>query len=200
MKSRRLHRVLGLLLVLPILGWVVTGFLFHVKPGWSEAYDLPRVQTLSLAGMALPELRDDWHELRLLRTVLGDHLLVRTDDGWQHLEPTTLEPRPEPSPEDLRRLLDASLAEQPRYGTVREVDGLSAVMETGVRVRLSWSRLSLSQRGDDTDLIDRLYEIHYLRWTGITMVDRVLSVLGLVSLLALSVLGVMLALRRPRSS
>ncbi len=57
-------------------------------------------------------------------------------------------------------------------------------------------RLSLRQRGRDTERIDLLYRIHYLQWTGIPNLDRLLGALALTFVLALTLLGLRLALRR----
>ena len=68
--------------------------------------------------------------------------------------------------------------------------------DTGVEVTLDWNRVSLQQRGRDTDRIDRLYKVHYLQWTGVKSIDRVLGFVGLSLVLGLTVLGVRLALGR----
>ena len=36
---RAVHRLAGLVLVVPLVLWIGTGLLFHVKPGWDEAYE-----------------------------------------------------------------------------------------------------------------------------------------------------------------
>ncbi len=36
--TRRFHRLLGLVLLLPILGWAATGLVFFTKPGYAQAY------------------------------------------------------------------------------------------------------------------------------------------------------------------
>jgi hypothetical protein len=78
---------------------------------------------------------------------------------------------------------------------VTSVDGLVATTETGVRVTLDWNRMTLSQRGVDTDRIDWYYRVHYLQWTGVAAVDRVIGGLGLVLIVTLSTLGVWIVLR-----
>ena len=40
--ARAIHRIAGAGLVLPLVLWIGTGFLFHVKPGWDEAYESAR--------------------------------------------------------------------------------------------------------------------------------------------------------------
>jgi hypothetical protein len=91
---------------------------------------------------------------------------------------------------------DALAARAERYGGVSRVDGTTVETSTGARVTLDWNRLSLSQRGRDTDRIDALYRIHYLQWTGVPSLDKVLGFMGLTLLLALSGLGARLAFWR----
>ena len=91
---------------------------------------------------------------------------------------------------------DAIAANAPRYGQVASIEGLVATTTTGARVTLNWTRLSLSQRGRDTDRIDAIYKVHYLQWTGIETLDRVIGGAGLVLILVLSALGAKLAFRR----
>jgi hypothetical protein len=52
--------------------------------------------------------------------------------------------------------------------------------------------MSFQQRGPDTDRIDALYRIHYLQWTGVPAIDKVLGLAGIILVLALSALGVRL--------
>jgi len=139
----------------------------------------------------------DWLELRYLRTVLGDHLLVRTKSGWIQLDPTNKQRRNLPSEEDLRKLLkDAFTVNPQRYGDISTINGTTATTNTGVEVTLDWNRMNLQQKGKDTDRIDRLYRIHYLQWTGVKSVDRVLGILGIVLVVVLTSLGGWLAFKR----
>src|SRR6185436_3171956 len=78
-RVRRLHRVAGLVLALPILAWAATGVLFHVKPGWGPAYAALELPLEPLEpGTALAPLPRagaagaPWLESRRLRTVLGE--------------------------------------------------------------------------------------------------------------------------------
>ena len=40
MSWSRVHRWLAVVLVVPLVIWSITGVLFHLKPGWSRAYDM----------------------------------------------------------------------------------------------------------------------------------------------------------------
>jgi PepSY-associated transmembrane protein len=199
MTLRRWHRLLGLVMLLPLCGWIVTGVIFFVKPGYAGAYDTPAPRTYAGLTPASSAPKGAL-EMRSLRTVLGDHLLVKTADGWTHYDPATLRPRQAPSPADVRRLLEDAVSDnKPRYGSIVSVDGLTAHTSTGVTIDLDWNTLSLQQRGTDTDRIDLFYRIHYLQWTGVKLLDRILGIAGLTLLLALTVLGFRLAFRPDRT-
>jgi hypothetical protein len=77
-----------------------------------------------------------------------------------------------------------------------KVSGDTASTDTGVEVAVDWKRLSLQQRGTDTGRIDLLYKVHYLQWTGVTIIDRVVGIVGIVLVLVLTVLGAWLALKK----
>lgn len=124
-------------------------------------------------------------------------MLVRTVEGWTNLDPLTMQPRPIPSEAELRTLLkDALAANSARYGEIVSISGNTAKTNTGVEVSLDWNRMSLQQKGKDTDRIDLLYRIHYLQWTGQKSVDRVVGLVGIALVLVLTTLGVLLAFKR----
>lgn len=196
---RRIHRVLGLILVLPLLGWAATGLIFFLKPGYGAAYAPLPVRTYPLDAMQLAVPDSAWRELRQLRTVLGLHLLVRDSSGWRQLEPETGATRAAPDEAGLRRLAeDAFAGDSTRYGTIASVEGNTIRTSTGAAVTFDWNRLAFSQAGRDTRLIDGLYRVHYLQWTGIGPVDRALGLLGLAGIAGLAGLGIWLAVRGPR--
>jgi hypothetical protein len=197
MTVRRLHRAIGITMLLPFVGWALTGIIFFIKPGYGGAYEALTVRTYPLEEALAINPRLEWREIRLLRTILGAHLLVRTDSGWTHLDAHTLQPTPAPTEAQVRALIaDAVAARQERYGTINRVNGNVAETDTGARVALDWTRMTLQQRGRDTDRIDGLYRVHYLQWTGWPTFDKVLGLLGLGSLIALTAFGATLAFRR----
>jgi hypothetical protein len=194
---RRWHRLLGLILFLPLLGWAASGSFFFLKPGYTAAYAPLEVRRLGQAAPLALDSHGEWLEVRALRTVLGDHLLVRTADGWRHLRAGNLAPWPRPKPDTLRPLIaDAIATDAGRYGSVERVDGETFVTSTGARITLDWDTLSLNQRGRDTDRIDAIYRVHYLQWTGVKAIDRVLGVAGIAGVLALATLGLRLLIQK----
>jgi hypothetical protein len=197
MKARKLHRCIGIILLLPFFGWAITGLVFFIKPGYAAAYEVLSLRTYPLTG-ALPVNPDPaWLEFRYFRTVLGDHLVVRTDSGWQHLNPTDKQPRTMPTESEAKLLLqDAFSANPSRYGNISRVSRDTAWTDSGVEVNIDWNRMSLQQRGRDTDRIDLLYRVHYLQWTGIKKVDRIVGFAGLMLVMTLTTLGAWLAFKR----
>jgi len=197
MTPRSVHRALGITMLVPLLAWAVTGAIFFIKPGYGGAYESLAVRTYPLTTALSVPPTAEWREVRYLRTVLGDHLIARTASGWQQFDPVSLRARPAPSDEDLRRLVtDAFSANPTRYGQIAAVGGPVITTTTGVKVTFDWNRLSLAQRGRDTDRIDTIYSVHYLQWTGIESVDKVVGGLGLLCLVALSAAGVRLLVKR----
>ena len=69
------------------------------------------------------------------------------------------------------------------------------VTSTGVRITLDWNTLGLRQSGNDTRWIDQLYQLHYLQWTGVRWLDRILGVAGLFLLAVMTVTGFRLSFR-----
>ena len=194
---RKLHRFIGVVMLLPFLAWAVTGAVFFTKPGYGAAYDALPIRTYPLDAPIAVRPDPGWREVRYLRTILGPHLIARTDKGWVQFNPVTLQPASAPADEDVRRLLADALTVNPaRYGRIVSLAGSVATTDTGAVITFDWNRLSLQQRGRDTDRIDGLYRIHYLQWTGQKTVDKVLGLAGLTLLVVLSVLGARLAFGR----
>ncbi len=198
---QRLHKFVGLTLLLPFLGWIITAFIFYFKPGYDEAYESLQFKTYPLENVVILPTNPDWLEVRYFRTILGNHLCVRAANGWSQLDPATLESRTHPADEDLKVLLvDAFSSNRERYGSIVSISKDGMITNTGVHITLNWERMSLYQRGADTDLIDLLYRIHYLQWTGIETIDKFLGPLGLLLVLVLSILGIKLATKRSTAS
>ena len=195
--SKKLHRLIGLAIAAPLLLWALTGIVFLVKPGYAGAYDQlsPKRYEIRDTVRFLPA--KGWREIKLFRTVLGDHLIVNDGGSWRHLDPGTLQDRPPPSEKELKALIsDAMTSDSERYGKIINVQAGKVSTDTGVEITLDWSRVKLAQRGRDTRLINTLYKIHYLQWLGEQKADKALGVLGLLMLIALLASGFILVRKR----
>lgn len=192
---KKWHKYLGWLMVLPFVAWAITGVFFFIKPGYQDAYasltvkQYPLQQSYYLAG------NPNWQEVRLLRSILGDHLLVKANDKWRQLDPHSLQPVNKPTETQVRNLVNDAISSNPeRYGEIATIEGTQITTNTGVRINLNWQQMSLYQQGADTDFINQMYKIHYLQWTGIKAIDKVLGIVGLGLVLLLAGLGVWLSL------
>ena len=221
---RKVHRMLGWLLCLPLIVWASTALVFLIKPGYSGAYHQLSVKTYALSPedmqsvQNLPVSGDDWASLKLLRTKLGLHALKvsaqsaypRSEDSrgqsatqlhWLYAPSTrTWSATPVIDAAQLKLLLEDAQTQWPeRYGLggewIADREGVYRT-DTGVEMRLSWNSLSIAQTGSDTQWINRLYRWHYLQWTGVDLVDRLLGVFGLGLLFAMTFVGFRL-LRKP---
>jgi hypothetical protein len=190
MNLRRIHKIVGVVLVIPLLGWALTGIVFLTKPGYEGAYEQLAIKTYPLAQTFSLKPLVNWHEARLVRTVLGYHLLLAGNGRTAHLDPQSLQQVNMPSDADVKRLVeDAIGTNSQRYGEIVAVAGSKVITSTGVEITLDWPNLSLAQAGRDTRLIDGLYKIHYLQWLGRPFPDALLGVAGIVLLLSLTGLG-----------
>lgn len=196
MSVRRVHRIIGIVLFIPFFSWALTGLVFFIKPGYEGAYEIlaPKTYPVSTPLQVTPGA--GWLEMKYIRTILGDHLLVRTRSGWNNLDPANNQPRDPPSQGELRKLFEDAFTSNPsRYGQISSVNGNTVQTTTGVEVTLDWNRMSLQQKGRDTDRIDLLYRIHYLQWTGVMSIDRVVGFIGIALVLVLTSLGLWLVVR-----
>jgi len=199
MKSRKLHKIIGLILVLPMLGWTITGLVFFIKPGYGGAYEQLKLKTYPLEQSFVVSSSENWQEARLIKTILGHHLLVKTNGEAKHLDPVSLLPKELPTKAQIESLLaDAFSNNKERYGEIIKIADNTAHTSTGIEVILNWNGLSLYQTGKDTKLINLLYEIHYLQWSPFKGFNQFLGVLGLVLLMTITVLGLRIYLKSRR--
>lgn len=195
---RRFHRVVGWVLVLPFIAWSLTGIFFLVRPAYQDAYAPLLIRSYPQEQMIQLPISDNWLEFRYLKSILGPHLLVRTSNGWLHLNPVSTEDYIVPTRIELTALVnDAMDANRARYGQISGGSDLTFLTDTGAEITVDWNKLSLSQRGRDTYWINQVYDIHYLRWTGISWADKILGVAGLLLLILMTVTGIRLLLKRP---
>jgi hypothetical protein len=197
MVIRRLHRIAGMVMLLPLIGWAVTGAVFFLKSGYAGAYETLPVKSYPFETEIKMTPDPEWLEVRFVRTILGEHLLARTSRGWLHYDPRGFQLRSGPSTDEVRALVNDAISTNPaRYGAIASVEGSNVITDKGIRIDLDWNRLALGQRGADTDRIDALYKIHYLQWTGVKSVDQVLGAIGILLVVSLSALGASLFFRR----
>jgi len=196
MRTRTIHRVIGIILLLPFVGWATTGLVFFIKPGYTGAYEVLTPKLYPIKNQLLISEDPNWLEVRYLRTILGDHLLVRTESGWMNLNPDDKRARLATGDETRRLVQDALSVNPNRYGQIVAVNGDTITTDTGVVVTIDWNRMTLQQTGTDTKWIDLLYRIHYLQWTGVKSIDRIVGFTGITLVLVLTGLGASLAFRR----
>lgn len=200
--KNRLHRIVGILLLCPLITWCITGTIFLIQPGYGSAYEALKVRHYPLDSLIEIPANPQWQEVRLLRTVLGTHLIVKTDEKNLHLD--ALSGQPFTAIDDVQKqqiIADAIAENSARYGEILSVEDGLYTTTTGIEIRSNWDTLSLQQYGNDTRWIDRLYSAHYLQWTGNDFLDKILGVFGLLLLIAISITGSMLILKsRARST
>jgi len=176
---------------LPMLGWTFTGLIFFIKPGYKGAYEQLALKTYPLEKTFTLPASSTWEEARLLRTMLGYHLLVKAEGKTMHLDPISLQPKTAPSNAQYTSLLqDAFTRNQARYGEVVSIDAGVATTSTGVEVTLDWNSMRLRQKGRDTKLIKLMYQIHYLQWTPFKGVNQIVGIIGLLLLITLTLCGI----------
>ncbi len=213
---RYLHRVLGLVLLIPFLLWTATGLMFLLKPGWTPAYEmldaflptsldlgavLPPTEALRQAGVEEAPVR-----VELVQTALGPTYRVRFSAGASALVDARSGRLQSPLSEAQARAIAESAAAKAtardRFGAVlrsRTVgDAVEVEFKGGAVVTVGRSDLSVSQRGPDTDRIDALYRVHYLQWTGHKTLDRALAIFAIAATWGLSIVGTVLFFSRPR--
>ena len=196
MITRKQHRLLGGILLLPFIAWSLTGVFFLVRPAYEQAYSVLSPKTYSTDQINI-SAQPEWQEMRLLKTVLGLHLLVKQEGGWQQLDPDSLEVRATPVEADLVSFVEDAISQDTlRYGELLPGESDPFRTSTGVTIAVNWDSLSLYQQGLDTRWIDRIYRIHYLQWTGIAFLDTILGVAGLLLLLLITATGSAMLLRR----
>ena len=199
---RALHRLIGLIMVAPLVLWLGTGFLLSssatVDPD-GEVFELPRSPVqgdVSIRGDG------SWDRAVAFETVLGRHLVLEMDGQFRHVDPRSGGPKPPPSEADLRQLLESGLQRDPeRYGTVTSVGADSVITSTGHRILVDWASFQAIERGPEHDRARLLRDLHVFRLTGNPSLDgllaRGLPLLGLI----LAALGMALvAMPRPKGN
>lgn len=209
MSWSRIHRYLALVLVVPLIVWSVTGLLFHLKPGWSRAYDMldaeqplktTEVTPLSTVAAMFP---DGVQRVELFGTELGPLYRVTTANGGALVDATTGAKRSPLTESDARTLATDAVSHsrvKAAYGEIAKAevrdDVVKLTFSKGPIVEVGREDARISQHGSDTERIDWLYRIHYLQWTGKKTLDRVLAIIGLALIWLVMIPGLVLAWRR----
>lgn len=191
-RVRLVHRAAGLALLLPLVLWIATGLLFHVKPGWDEAYEplaapspgpLPWERVVfSPAALKARGLLDPGP------VVLAPHpsglvaYFGRSAGRARAVDGTSGEPLPLASEGAARAFALAAVGASRHagsYGSIGSAEPSTHRSErTGAddpafRFRTSGGKTLLVDRvtgevrqgGALNERIDLLYRIHYLQWT-----------------------------------
>ena len=183
-------------MLIPLFLWAFTGVIFLVKPGYEGAYDKLTPRQYAIDNPVSIPPGSMWQEVRIVKTILGDHLIVNHDGVWKQVDPNTLMERPLPAKKAIADLVNDAIFRNPeRYGKIVAIEGSTITTDTGVTISLDWSRLALSQAGNDTRIIRILYKIHYLQWLGDSLLNRVLGVAGIILLLVLTVFGLVVYIK-----
>ena len=210
MSWSRVHRYLALVLVVPLIVWSATGLLFHLKPGWSRAYDMldaeqpltsTEVTPLSTVTATVPDVQ----RVELFGTVIGPLYRLSTKTGTTLVDATTGAKRSPLTEADARSLASDAVVhsrEKAAYGEIAKTEVRADVVRftfsRGPIVEIGREDARISQHGADTDRINWLYRIHYLQWTGKKTLDRVLAGVGLALIWLVMIPGLVLAWRRWR--
>ena len=198
MSLYQLHRYLGYLLILPVILWASTGAFFLVKPGYKNAYEQLQLTRYPLTTMQPLHSKPDWQDIAITQTLLGPHYRVKTDQGWQHIDPRNNSPLNEPNNADMLRLLQDAVKHNPaRYGDVIVYQDGVAMTNTNVKIIVNWPTLSLRQQGSDSRFFNLMYDIHYLRWTGNKLFDQIFGYVGLLLLIMLATTGIVMIKKKP---
>lgn len=204
---RRLHRWLAIVLVIPLIVWSLTGLLFHLKPGWSRAYDMLEAEKpgppLHLAKLATVLAEQPVTHIEMFETAIGPLARITTGKGDELYDPDTGTRRSPLAIDAAQALAVDAIARSPHhsaYGAIVRVSSTEITVKLelaeGPVVEIGRNDARLTQRGPDTDRIDWLYRIHYLQWTGSKPVDKVLALAGLILIWLVLIPGVVLFVRR----
>lgn len=191
----KVHAYLGLVLVLPLFVWAVTGFIFLLKPGYSDAYEQLSLAQSAYSAPIKVAPQSNWQQLHFIESVLGGHLLVTTNAGeLLQLNPETLRPWPYPTSQQLAQLVSAAtMHNRARYGEILEIEQQQHLFHimttTEVQLTLDWLKMTLQQSGGDTRFLDRLYRMHYLQWSPVPKLNQALLLLALIGLFATCFVG-----------
>ena len=190
--ARAIHRLAGAGLALPLVLWIGTGLLFHVKPGWDEAYEplsapppgpppWERV-VFSPAAVKARGLLDSGPVALAVHPAGLVAWFGRREGRAAAVDGTSGDPIP-PASEGVARAFALAAISASRhaasYGTIvsaqpdvhrsaltgTEGPAFLFLTSGGKRVVVDRVTGEVSQSGALNHRIDLLYRIHYLQWT-----------------------------------
>ncbi len=175
----KLHKIIGIILALPFIVWALTGLLLIPQThSLQNQYQIkvkqyPIIKKFTIVPHAF------WQSYTVIRSVLGYHLIVKTDTGYVHLDPVTFENKNKPNAEFLKALINDALSPKRKdYGTVVKTDGNSFVTTTGLKLKLNWNKLEITIENKPHTFRNTLLQIHRFEWTGDEQIDRALLFAG----------------------
>lgn len=212
---QRWHYYCGWILCVPLIFWALTGAVFILKPGYGDAYEQLSVaqhtlrqnssnQPASAKANFTLAFDDSWQEARLINTVIGPRLIVKTANASQHLN--AQQQLQIANIHEVKTLLNSAISHNNlRYGSINDIqlnDGINitATTTTGVTLSLNWNTLALNQKGQDRKIIDTLYKLHYLQYTPNPTLNKAIATLGLLLLIVLTLLGIRMSMRGRRTT
>ena len=193
---RRAHRFFGLLAVLPLLAWLISGVGLAVLETVSTGAGEVVLPTQPLRGVVTVRPEPGVGAVRVFETALGQHLIQETEFGPRHLDPRTGELKAVPAEADLRLLLDEAFALDPAgFGEVELITADSTVTSTGRVIELDWPSFTATYRDGTTRLANVFRRVHGLGLSGIAKIDRWITIVAGALGLVLALLGLVLLTR-----
>ena len=221
----RWHRFVGPLLVLPLVTWMVTGVLFHLKHRYDEAYEPLQVPPPHGRPVSFAEARISAAQILArvtaepgARPSLIAHprgvpawVLTLKDGETLLVDAQSGQPMPEATVDEALGWARAAVSQSAhahRYGEITGHEEVNAPSPSGSRalsVHFSGGKTvtvdrftgEVTQTGALNDFIDWTYRIHYLQWTPWKTVNMALVILAVPLVLFLALSGLWMA-RRPR--
>lgn len=177
-------------MLLPLFAWTAICVFCHIKLSYPADYKKIRIKTYPLQSNITLPVNQHWYEARIFRTILGEHLLVKTGANWQHLDPITLKKKPKPDAQTLIDLLQDAIAfNSLRYERVHHKNDNIFITNTQITLTVDWNTMTIQQYKQDSHLMNALHKTHHLQWSGIQALDRFLGIIGLALLTLLAVFG-----------
>jgi len=170
---QKLQKLTGLILAVPLLVMAITGLFLIPQPKSVSTGNIIELKKYPITRKFTIIPHSFWQSYSVLRTVLGYHLIVKTDTGYVNLDPVTFEKKNKPNEEFLRALVNDALSiNRHKFGTVVKTDGVNFVTNTGFKLKLDWNKLEIIRKTRPRTFRNLLLRIHRFEWTGDKQIDR----------------------------